>query len=194
MFSSISPPVTGKEESKNVLPDPNSVVISNDGGTTFQVKNEGLPNYVPRLDTLWGQGYARAMTVDPKNPQVLYLGIDGSPEDGTSGGNIFKSDNGGPIVAREAHPAIPTLSVSLPPPGTAAIRARSTRPATAARRGKPSPAIFPTKNLSSFDSLRKLTSHGPAAWGCFEQSSNARVVMLKVTLSLARGSRRSLLE
>jgi photosystem II stability/assembly factor-like uncharacterized protein len=82
---------------------PNCVVISSDGGKTFHASAKGLPDYVPRLDTVWGQGYARALAADPKNPQILYLGIDGSPENGKSGGGIFKSEDGGENWAQLPH-------------------------------------------------------------------------------------------
>jgi photosystem II stability/assembly factor-like uncharacterized protein len=74
---------------------PNRVILSEDGGKSFAASGQGLPDYVPRQNTLWGQGYARAMAVDPKNPKVIFLGIDGSPEPGKSGGGIFKSEDGG---------------------------------------------------------------------------------------------------
>lgn len=75
---------------------PNGVLVSDDGGATFQ-RGQGLPTYLPRANTMWGQGYARALAADPKNPNVLYLGIDGDaePAKGLSGGGVFKSTDGG---------------------------------------------------------------------------------------------------
>jgi hypothetical protein len=71
------------------------VVLSEDGGKNFRGVTTGLPNYVPTANTMWGQGYARALAVDPQNPQVVYLGIDGDCDEGRSGGGIFKSVDGG---------------------------------------------------------------------------------------------------
>jgi photosystem II stability/assembly factor-like uncharacterized protein len=44
---------------------------------------------------MWGAGAARALAVDPKDPNLVYLGIDGDPHDGKAGGGIFKSTDGG---------------------------------------------------------------------------------------------------
>jgi len=74
---------------------PNRVVISEDAGKTYQVVTEGLPDYIPTANTMWGRGYARAMAVDPSNPKIVYLGLDGDPTPGKSGGGIFKSGDGG---------------------------------------------------------------------------------------------------
>jgi hypothetical protein len=54
-----------------------------------------LPDYRPKVNTMWGQGYARALAVDPGNADVLYLGIDGDPADGKGGGGVFRSEDGG---------------------------------------------------------------------------------------------------
>lgn len=74
---------------------PNRIIRSEDGGKTFQVINAGLPTYIPRPNTMWGQGYARALAVDPNDPKTVYVGIDGDPADGKSGGGIFKSVDSG---------------------------------------------------------------------------------------------------
>ncbi|PTY02351.1 hypothetical protein DB346_09590 [Verrucomicrobia bacterium LW23] len=77
---------------------PNKVVVSEDGGKTYNPTLAGLPAYVPKPNTMWGQGYGRALAVDPSNPKVLYMGIDGDPTPGNAdekGGGIFRSDNGG---------------------------------------------------------------------------------------------------
>jgi hypothetical protein len=74
---------------------PNRVVLSNDGGRTFATRTSGLPDYLPRANTMWGTGYARALAVDPVDPRRVYLGIDGDPEDGKTGGGAFKSEDGG---------------------------------------------------------------------------------------------------
>lgn len=73
----------------------NQVVISHDDGQTFKAHRAGLPDYMPKANTMWGQGYARALAVDPNDPNVLYLGIDGDPTPGKPGGGIFKSTDGG---------------------------------------------------------------------------------------------------
>jgi len=76
---------------------PNAVMLSTDGGQTFQKQTAGLPDYIPRPNSMWGQGYARALAVDPNHPQVIYLGIDGDaePAKNLSGGGIFRSTDGG---------------------------------------------------------------------------------------------------
>jgi photosystem II stability/assembly factor-like uncharacterized protein len=74
---------------------PPRVIISEDGGKSFKVTSAGLPDYVIRPNTMWGVGHPRALAVDPQNPQIVYLGIDGDPSDGKSGGGIFKSQDGG---------------------------------------------------------------------------------------------------
>jgi len=56
---------------------------------------EGLPAYVPKRNTMWGRGYPRALAVDPNNPDIVWLGIDGDAEPGRSGGGIFRSADGG---------------------------------------------------------------------------------------------------
>lgn len=74
---------------------PTCVVRSDDGGATFQSTQEGLPDYTIRPNTMWGQGHPRALAVDPSDPRVAYLGIDGDAADGRSGGGIFRSGDGG---------------------------------------------------------------------------------------------------
>ncbi|HSI07796.1 MAG TPA: hypothetical protein VK985_04340 [Rariglobus sp.] len=73
----------------------NAVVISEDGGKTNKISDAGLPDYMPKLNTMWGEGYMRALTVDPNNPKILYAGIDGDAEAGKRGGGVFKSGDGG---------------------------------------------------------------------------------------------------
>jgi len=76
---------------------PNRVFISEDGGKTFRVGRAGLPDYRPAVNTMWGQSYPRALAADPKDPDVLYLGMDGDPEPAKkrTGGGLFKSTDGG---------------------------------------------------------------------------------------------------
>lgn len=76
---------------------PNRVLISEDGGRTFGIARDGLPDYRPTPNTMWGQSYARALAADPTDPNVLYLGMDGDPEPGAgrTGGGVFKSPDGG---------------------------------------------------------------------------------------------------
>lgn len=76
---------------------PNCVVVSTDSGRTFTQSAQGLPDYIPNVNAMWGQGYARALAADPTNSDVLYLGIDGDaePAKGRMGGGIFKSVDGG---------------------------------------------------------------------------------------------------
>jgi photosystem II stability/assembly factor-like uncharacterized protein len=75
---------------------PNRVVVSDDGGQSFTRTGDGLPTTNPHANTMWGTGYARAMAADPKDPKILYLGIDGDPSsDCKTGGGVFKSTDGG---------------------------------------------------------------------------------------------------
>ena len=72
------------------------VVVSEDGGKTFTMESQGLPEKRPTVDTMWGQGYLRALAPDPNHPNVIYAGIDGGPTPGGGGGGgIFKSEDGG---------------------------------------------------------------------------------------------------
>ena len=73
----------------------NLVVVSDDGGKTIRIVSDGLPKERPQPNTMWGEGYARALAVDPNNPKTVYLGIDGDPSPGKMGGGIFKSEDGG---------------------------------------------------------------------------------------------------
>ena len=68
---------------------PNAVLIHEEG-RKLPLWGEGLPERRPRQNTMWEEGYARALCCDPRNPSRLYLGIDGD-----DGGGIFTSaDNG----------------------------------------------------------------------------------------------------
>jgi photosystem II stability/assembly factor-like uncharacterized protein len=71
------------------------VVVSDDGGKTFTASRQGFPEKRPTTETMWGQGYMRALAPDPKDPKVLYAGIDGDPSANGTGGGIFKSVDGG---------------------------------------------------------------------------------------------------
>lgn len=75
----------------------NRVLLSEDGGKSFTIVKDGLPEKRPTINTMWGQGYGRALAADPNDPAVLYLGIDGDPDPATGfqGGGIFKSSDGG---------------------------------------------------------------------------------------------------
>jgi len=68
----------------------NQVLLSEDGGKNFQIVRDGLPQGAPRANTVWDQGYARALAVDPRDPKTIYLGIDGD-----DGGGLFISKDGG---------------------------------------------------------------------------------------------------
>ncbi len=83
----------------------NKLAISNDGGKTFKTSLDGLPKDRPKKNTMWGDGFARALSADPKNPLVLYLGIDGDPdpEHNLTGGGVFKSIDGGMTWKQLAH-------------------------------------------------------------------------------------------
>ncbi len=71
------------------------IAISEDGGKTHKTTTAGLPTYEITANTMWGRGYPRALAVDPTNPMTVYLGIDGDPTEGKSGGGVFKSLDGG---------------------------------------------------------------------------------------------------
>ncbi|CAM3031584.1 WD40/YVTN/BNR-like repeat-containing protein [Rariglobus hedericola] len=71
------------------------VVISEDGGKTYKQTTAGLPTYEIKANTMWGRGYPRALAVDPSNPKIVYLGIDGDATEGKQGGGVFKSVDGG---------------------------------------------------------------------------------------------------
>jgi photosystem II stability/assembly factor-like uncharacterized protein len=73
----------------------NQAFLSEDGGKTFATVRQGLPDYLPKANTMWGRSYPRGLAADPKDPNILYLGMDGDPENGKSGGGIFKSTDGG---------------------------------------------------------------------------------------------------
>jgi photosystem II stability/assembly factor-like uncharacterized protein len=82
---------------------PNRVIISEDGGATFKITKTGLPDYRPTANTMWGMSYPRGLVVDPSNPKVVYLGMDGDATDGKCGGGIFKSVDGGYTWKQLAH-------------------------------------------------------------------------------------------
>ncbi len=74
------------------------IAISEDGGKTYKTTTAGLPTYEIKANTMWGRGYPRALAVDPTNPKIVYLGIDGDPTPGNpaqTGGGVFKSEDGG---------------------------------------------------------------------------------------------------
>lgn len=74
---------------------PPRTVLSEDGGQTYKIITSGLPDYLIHPNTMWGVGHPRALAVDPQNPMTVYLGIDGDPSEGKSGGGVFKSLDGG---------------------------------------------------------------------------------------------------
>lgn len=76
-------------------PKQNIIILSDDGGKSHQIIKTGLPDYLPRKNTMWETGNLRAMTTDPADPKIIYIGIDGDSEPGKSGGGIFKSEDGG---------------------------------------------------------------------------------------------------
>ena len=73
----------------------NQVIVSDDGGVNFKIAREGLPEKRPSKNTMWGQGYPRALAYDPKDSNTIYLGIDGD-----DGGGLFISKDGGYNWAR----------------------------------------------------------------------------------------------
>lgn len=87
IISTVSPWAHGRDF-------PVKVIVSEDGGKTF-AEAKGLPDYRTHANTMWGEGHGRALCADPRNPDVVYLGIDGDPEKGHNGGGVFKSTDGG---------------------------------------------------------------------------------------------------
>ncbi len=75
----------------NLSPSINQVIISEDGGAKFTTARSGLPTTPPTGSTLWGKSYARSLAVNPSNPSIMYLGMDGN----TGGGGVYKSTDGG---------------------------------------------------------------------------------------------------
>lgn len=71
------------------------VIYSDDDGKTYKDSTAGLPDYRIKANTMWGDGMPRALAIDPTDPKTLYLGIDGDPTAGKSGGGIFKSTDAG---------------------------------------------------------------------------------------------------
>ena len=65
----------------------NQIVLSEDGGVSWQIINDGLPENYATANTVWEKGYARALIQDPNNKNRLYLGIDGH--------GLFISHDGG---------------------------------------------------------------------------------------------------
>ncbi|MCR4336917.1 MAG: WecB/TagA/CpsF family glycosyltransferase, partial [Candidatus Omnitrophica bacterium] len=68
----------------------NQVIMTRDEGQNFDMVRQGLPEKRPRENTMWGEGYARALAVDPNDPDTIYLGIDGD-----DGGGLFISNDRG---------------------------------------------------------------------------------------------------
>ena len=73
---------------------PPFVLVSEDNGATFS-RSAGLPEYRSHTNCMWGEAHARAIAADPKDPDTIYLGIDGDPENGNAGEGVFKSTDGG---------------------------------------------------------------------------------------------------
>ncbi|HCE45812.1 MAG TPA: hypothetical protein DET40_19890 [Lentisphaeria bacterium] len=80
----------------------NRAYVSDDGGKTFTISQSGLPDYVPNVNCMWGRSFPRSLAMDPKNPDILYLGMDGDPEPAKKlpGGGIFRSADGGKTWTR----------------------------------------------------------------------------------------------
>lgn len=66
------------------------VIISKDGGESFISVRDGLPLKRPNKNTIWEEGYPRAIAIDPNHPWVVYLGIDGD-----DAGGLFVSHDAG---------------------------------------------------------------------------------------------------
>jgi photosystem II stability/assembly factor-like uncharacterized protein len=83
--------VTSSPWDKNL----NQVGLSTDKGATFKLIRQGLPAVRPLVNTMWGIGYPRGLAVDPKNLDIIYLGIDGD-----DGGGLYVSKDRGQTWAR----------------------------------------------------------------------------------------------
>ncbi|MFC1704254.1 hypothetical protein ACFL1E_05700 [Candidatus Omnitrophota bacterium] len=68
----------------------NQIIISQNKGKSFRITSEGLSRSRPRINTMWEEGYARAIALDSSNPHLVYLGIDGD-----DGGGLFISQDSG---------------------------------------------------------------------------------------------------
>ncbi len=75
----------------------NQIIVSRDGGKNFTLVREGLPQSRPRQNTMWGQGYPRGLAIDPTDPNMVYLGIDGD-----DGGGLFISKDAGATWERSS--------------------------------------------------------------------------------------------
>jgi photosystem II stability/assembly factor-like uncharacterized protein len=52
----------------------NKILISSDSGKTFKPFSDGFPKERPKKNTMWGDGYVRALAVDPNDSQIVYAG------------------------------------------------------------------------------------------------------------------------
>lgn len=88
----------------NLNPQRNQVLLCENGRKPAVVR-DGLPDYLPRVNCMWGQSYPRGLAVNPKNRDVVYLGMDGDPEPAKKleGGGIFRSSDGGKTWKRMEH-------------------------------------------------------------------------------------------
>lgn len=75
----------------------NRAYVSFDGGASFAKSHQGLPDYVPNVNCMWGRSHARSLAQHPTDPNILYLGMDGDPEPAKNlpGGGIFRSADAG---------------------------------------------------------------------------------------------------
>ncbi len=72
-----------------------SIIRSEDDGNTFTVIAKAFPTTCSCPTPCGAVVILVLSRVDPNDPQVVYLGIDGDPEPGKMGGGIFKSLDGG---------------------------------------------------------------------------------------------------
>ncbi len=162
---------------------PQSIIRSEDDGNTFTAIREGIPNYVLMPNTMWGRGYPRALAVDPNDPQVVYMGIDGDPEPVKSAaassslltaeppGNSWppSPEAAGCSTASPWTPPIPTVSSGAPvamgeASGAATTEANPGSRSSAMRSSSgmwSSPPMEPsTVPVSSFGAARTRARHG----------------------------------
>src|SRR5690606_4959923 len=78
----------------------NRILVSDDGGKAFATTTAGLPDRVPKPNTMWGRSFPRALAQHPTDPNILYLGMDGDAEGDHPAGGIFRSADGGKTWTR----------------------------------------------------------------------------------------------
>ena len=71
-------------------PNVSQVIFGREGSADFYRSRKGLPARRPKVNTLWGNGYIRAIAAHPSEPDTVYVGLDGD-----DGGGFYISKDGG---------------------------------------------------------------------------------------------------